>query len=75
MLVLYYNVRGIGGASKLIALRRILDLKKPKIVAIQETMTDGQRAKEVLGTFLKDWHMETIDVEGHSRGILIAWSP
>ena len=68
-------MRGIGGASKVTTLRRIIELKKPKIIAIQEAMTDGERAKEIMGAILKDWRMETIDAEGHSRGLLIAWSP
>ena len=54
MLILSCNVRGIGGASKLIALRRIIDLEKPKVVALQETMSEGGKAKEALKAFLKD---------------------
>ena len=55
MLILSYNMRGIGGASKLTALRRLLELKTTKIIAIQEIMADGKKAKEALRGFLKDW--------------------
>ena len=48
MLILSYNVRGMGGTSKLISLSRIVDLTKPKVVAFQETMLEGGKAKEVL---------------------------
>ena len=75
MLILSYNVRGLGGAPKLAALSRILDLKRPKVVALQETMTEGGRAKDTLKTHLRDWEMKTLDAEGHSRGLLTTWSP
>ena len=68
-------MRGIGGASKVTALHRIIELKKPKIIAIQETMTYGERAKEIMRAILKDWWMETIDAKGHSGGLLISWNP
>ena len=68
MLILSYNVRGIGGASKLIALCRILDLNKPKVVAFHETMSGGGKSKELLKGVLKDWKMETLNVEGHLGG-------
>ena len=38
-------------------------------------MMDGDKAKEVLSGFLKDWRMETIDADGHSGGLLTVWSP
>ena len=48
MLILSYNARGIGGASKLTTLCRIIDLKKPKTVALQEITSEGEKTKEVL---------------------------
>ena len=68
-------MRGIGGASKVTTLRKIIELKKPKIIAIQETITDGERAKEIMGAILKDWRMETIDAKGHSKGLLNSLEP
>ena len=48
MLILSFNIRGLGGAPKLAALGRILDLKIPKVIALQETMTEGGKAKDAL---------------------------
>ena len=75
MLILSYNVRGLGGSPKLAALCRILELNKAKVVALQETMSEGRKAKEALKTCLRDWQMETLDVEGHSGGMVTTWSP
>ena len=61
---------GIGGASKLTALHRLVDFKNPKIVALQETMADMEKAKEALKACLRDWQMETLDAEGHSGGLV-----
>ena len=72
MLILSYNVRGLGGAHKIVSLGRILDLKRPKVVALQETMTEGGRAKDTLKTHLSDWDMETLAAKGHLGGLLIA---
>ena len=47
MLLLSYNVKGVGGASKLTTLRRKLELKNPKILAIQEALMAGEKEKEV----------------------------
>ena len=55
MLILSYNVRGLGGDPKLAGLRRLIDLKKPKVVALQETMLEGGKARQVLKTCLRDW--------------------
>jgi exonuclease III len=47
MIVISLNVRGVGGAPKSLALKRLFDLVKPDIVMIQETMVDGNKAREV----------------------------
>ena len=54
MLILYFNVKRIGGASKLASLRMTIELTKLKVVAFQETMTEGGKAREVLKGVLKD---------------------
>ena len=75
MLILSYNVKGLGGAPELATLRRLLDLKKPKVVALQETMSEGGVSREALKTCLRDWQMETLDAKGHSGGMVTTWSP
>ena len=38
-------------------------------------MLEGIKAEEIVKEIVRDWEMESIDVDGHSRGIVIAWSP
>ena len=70
MLVLSYNARGIRGGSKLIALKRMIKLIKPKIVLLQETIMEGEKVMEVMSFFFKDWRMEEIHLEGHLGGLI-----
>jgi hypothetical protein len=51
MIVISLNVRGVGGAPKSLSLKRLFDLVKPYIVMIQETMVDGNKAREVFSNF------------------------
>ena len=53
MLVLSFNARGLGRSPKIKALRRMIDILKPTIIFIQETMMEGEKAKEVLEPWLK----------------------
>jgi hypothetical protein len=52
MIVISLNVRGVGGAPKFLALKRLFDLVKPDIVMIQETMVDGNKAREVFSKII-----------------------
>ena len=42
-------------------------------MVLQETMMEGEKAKEVMSGFLKDWTMEVINVEGHLGGLITTW--
>ena len=72
MLVLSLNARGLGSSPKLKSLRRMIDIKKPAIIFIQETMMEGEKGKEVLEPWLKGWIFGHISSEGHSGGLLTA---
>ena len=75
MKILSLNVRGLGATSKKNALKRLLANTRPTILLLQETMTEGRKAEEIIKEFLGDWEMERIDAEGHSGGTLIAMNP
>jgi hypothetical protein len=45
MIVISLNVRGVGGAPKIVSLKTLFDLAKPNLVMIQETMVDGIKAR------------------------------
>ena len=38
-------------------------------------MMEGKKVEEAINECVKDWKMESISLEGHSGGILMAWSP
>ena len=67
MLILSYNVRGLGGA-KLEAFYRILDFKRSKVVALLETMMEARKAQDTLKSYMRYWQMESLDADGHSGG-------
>jgi hypothetical protein len=45
MIILSLNIRGIGGPLKTSAFRRLLLRLSPNIILLQETLTDGQKAR------------------------------
>ena len=38
-------------------------------------MMEGEKVKELLGSFLRDWKMEALSAEGHFDGLVMAWNP
>ena len=38
-------------------------------------MLEGSKAEEIIKEIVKDWEMESIDADGHSGGLVTAWSP
>ena len=71
MKILFLKSRGLESPSKKLALKRLVQLHKPDILLLQESV--GQ--EEVIGTFLMNtfMHMEFIseDARGYSRGIAL----
>jgi hypothetical protein len=47
MIVATLNVRGVGGISKFLALKRFLELTKPDVLLVQETMVCVAKAREI----------------------------
>lgn len=63
MMVISYNIRGLSSC----ALERLVEFHKPDILMIQETMI-GDKAKNILSSFLKGWPFVALDVVGKSGG-------
>jgi hypothetical protein len=74
MIILSFNARGVGGASKIQALERLVADYKPNILLIQETMCLGENAMDSFRAWLRDWSFCAVDSIG-SRGLLSSWSP
>jgi hypothetical protein len=75
MIVLSLNVRGVGGAPKFLSLKRLLELVKPDVFFVQETMVCGNKAREVFSKLLSQWKMCVVDSSGLSGGFLSSWNP
>jgi hypothetical protein len=74
MLILSLKIRGVGGASNLIALKELLFLAKPNIVFLQETMVDHLRAKDFFLKFFPSWNCVATDSISLSWGLLFVWN-
>ena len=69
------NIHGVGGAQKLLALRRVCENVRPDILLIQETMVSSDKAIDVFSKVLGNWYMSAVDATGLSGGLLSAWNP
>ena len=69
------NIHGVGGAQKLLALRRVFENVRPDILLIQETMVSSEKAIEFFSKVVGSWYMSAVDATGLSGGLLSAWNP
>ena len=75
MIILSMNIRGVGGAQKLLALHRVCENVRPDILLIQETMVSSEKVIEVFSKVVGSWHMSAVDAIGLSGGLMSAWNP
>jgi len=75
MIILSLNLRGFGSPTKLASLKRLLQQIKPNIVLLQETLIEGDKAKNLFFQCLPHWNVGAIDSIGRSRGLLTSWNP
>jgi len=75
MIFLSFKSRGVGGAPKKLALKRMFLSLNPDIIMIQETMCLDDKARENFSPWLRNWSFNTIDASGLSGGLLTEWSP
>lgn len=75
MKILSFNTRAVGGAPKMLALKRSCVVGSPNVLLIQETMCSGTKAEEAFNPWLKHWVFFSIDANGLSGGLLTACSP
>jgi hypothetical protein len=74
MIIVSFNVRGVGHSKKLLSLKNILQNINSNVSLIQETKFYGIKARSILELWLKNWSFCSIDVEGQIGGILSGWS-
>jgi endonuclease/exonuclease/phosphatase family metal-dependent hydrolase len=75
MIVATLNVRGVGGTSKFVALKRFLEAIKPDVMFIQETMVCESKAREIFVKLLPNWYFCGVDSTRLSGGLLTPWDP
>jgi exonuclease III len=75
MIIVSFNVRGVGHSKKLLSLKNILQNINSNVFLIQEMKCYGIKARSILELWLKNWSFCSIDVEGQTGGILSRWSP
>ena len=75
MKILSINIRGLGEVPKKVTLKQLITTMSPTVLLIQETMTEGNKAEEMVKECIKDWGMMSSDAYGHSGGTLTASSP
>jgi hypothetical protein len=75
MIVATLNVRGVGGNSKYLALKRILYLVKCDVFLIHETMVGVEKARNIFVKLLPHWFFCGVDSTGLSSGMISTWNP
>jgi hypothetical protein len=66
---------GLGAPQNLLPLRDYLQQIKPDIVLLQETLIEGDKAKNLFFQCLPHWNVVALDSIGRSRGLLTGWNP
>jgi exonuclease III len=75
MIIVTLNVKGVGGNSKFLALKRFLDSEKPDVLLIQETMVYLEKKKEMFVKLLPNWYFCGVDSLRIFGGLLTNWNP
>jgi hypothetical protein len=75
MILMSYNLCGVGGAPKLLNLKRLLQSVNPDIIFLQETMVDNVKEKYFFMKCYPNWDCVEIDSNGLSGGLISGWNP
>lgn len=75
MIIVSLNMRGLGGRPKQLALHKLIDMLQLDLVLLQETMMNGDKARDLSAQFLAGWEMCSIDSNGQSGGLLSNFVP
>jgi hypothetical protein len=66
MISLSLNVRGLGSPSKRISSVRLVEIHRPDVLMIEETMGESHKLVKELGKFFKDYDFRSLYVVGNS---------
>jgi exonuclease III len=74
MKIMSFNCRGLAGAHKKSALKRVVYTEHPDILLLQETLGVGEEVKTSLERLLPGWVFTTVDASGRSGGLATGWN-
>jgi exonuclease III len=74
MKIMSFNCRGLAGALKKPALKRVVTTEHPDVLLLQETMGVGDEIKTSLELLLPGWVFTTVDALGRSGGLATGWN-
>lgn len=74
MKIMSFNCRGLVGAHKKSALKRVVITEHPNFALLQETLGTGEEVKTSLEHLLPGWSFTTIDALGRSGGLATGWN-
>jgi hypothetical protein len=57
MIVATLNVRGVGGPTKILSLKRFVEIEKPHVLFIQETMVYEVKVRYLFVKLLPNWYL------------------
>jgi len=75
MICMSLNIRGVGGTLKAASFRHSLDLTRPNIVLLQETLVNEQKSRALMINFCLSWVSCIVSSVVSSGGLLVAWDP
>jgi hypothetical protein len=64
MICMSLNCRGMGSSSKNLALKHIVEIHKPSIIMLQESMGEGGKLVTDLGRLFAGWDFSYLDARG-----------
>jgi hypothetical protein len=74
MIMVYFNVRGVGGAPKLLTFKRFFKRLYSDVVLIHEIMCEASKACEVFLKVFPGWEFCAIGSQGLSGGLCVVWN-
>jgi exonuclease III len=69
MILLSLNIQGLRSPSKRILLVKLIEIQKPDVLIIEETMDKDHKLVMELGKLLKHWDFMSLDVVGNCRDV------
>ena len=69
------NYRGLASTQKKLALKRMIQVQKPNIILLQETLGTEEEVSRVLSSISSSFTFLAQSAKGHLGGLAIVWNP